>query len=667
MKCYSLAPLASLLLMSNVTFSLKTARDDGSDVRLVRASEMTHYEERDTQRIWSGHPLLGASFTAIATLTPASDGTEWSFAYSGNTSDRRIEEVSFPEWTVPRSANTKCLYPNYNGIVRAPQWDKIKPNGTLAACGPAFMGFRFIATYDDGKAPSHYLDQRGDARYYATRLHIQAGTNDTVVLKSVHEMPLTPDTKRAYRLPYTGVMATYDGGWFEACAIYRAWVKTQSWYQTAAARDFGSLKDVALWMWNRGTSDVTVPPAVHFMRETGLKVALDWYWWHNVPYDTSYPHFWPPREDVARFKAGINAIHAAGGYVQPYTNGMLWDCDEARWAEGGDDSVIVERNGKPKATMFNPYTKQRQAWMCGEAQPFHAKMRFLERTLRETGMDGVYMDMIASAAFGSCFNPRHKHPMGGGRHLVDGYRAYVNAVRRDNPGLRLSSEENSDTYLDVFDSFIYVYPSYERFKSPGVAPEFARVPASLAVYHGAIVAFGSFATMDDLPPWDEKWGKNPFGAETTHWEEQYPDQFAVEFARGVSWGLQPTVHKFLLAHATEPRFAYDYAFVKHTARFYHDNRDLLFDGEMLAPGDMTCKAQEVRFLCRSAYTKPEKVTTVIQPALPTLFHSAWRSKSGRKGAVVGNWSRTAQSYAYRHGDKIFNGIIPARTWVRIEL
>ena len=31
--------------------------------------------------------------------------------------------------------------------------------------------------------------------------------------------------------------------------------------------------------------------------------------------------------------------------------------------------------------------------------------------------------------------------------------------------------------------------------------------------------------------------------------------------------------------APSPRFAADYAFMKDTARFYFDNRDLLFDGE----------------------------------------------------------------------------------------
>ena len=87
----------------------------------------------------------------------------------------------------------------------------------------------------------------------------------------------------------------------------------------------------------------------------------------------------------------------------------------------------------------------------------------LERTVRATGMDGVYMDMIGHAAHGCCYNPRHRHPKGGGRHMVDGYRAYVAKVRADNPGFYLSTEEQGEAYLDLFESFIFVHSSAERF------------------------------------------------------------------------------------------------------------------------------------------------------------------------------------------------------------
>lgn len=655
------------VVRADVSFSLKIAGTDGKDSQMVRADEMASRVETGDGIVWKGHPVLGEGFTVTAGLNPQTDGArEWSFAYTGNASTWRIEEVSFPEWTVPRTDRTRVFIPNYVGVERAPQWEGLKPGALVDEVGPCFIGVHYIASMDE-TVGSFLLDLRGEARFHSMRFEIRNGEKpDTLVLKCVHQLPLTEASRRSFAIPYTGMLTKFRGGWFDAAKIYRAWVWEQDWYKKAAARDFSRLREIALWMWNRGTSDVTVPPAVRFMKDTGLKVALDWYWWHGVPYDTCYPFFWPPREPVESFTAGIRAIHAAGGYVQPYTNGMLWDCDDARWAEGGEESAIVTADGKPKASMFNPYTRQCQAWCCGEAPCFQEKMRTLEKTIAATGMDGVYMDMIASAAFGPCHNRHHRHAPGGGRFMVDGYRDCVAKVRADNPGLLLSSEEHSEAYFDVFDSLIYVYPSYERFGC-GCAPDYRRVPATLAVYHGAVAAFGSFATMDERPPWDEKWGASPFTNDVEQLERRYPDQFAVEFARGAVWGLCPTVHKFLLEQATSPRFAADYRFVKNTARFYYDNRDLLFDGAMLDPGILRCAAKRVDFIKRSCYSKPPDVRTITEPALETVFASVWQAKDGRRGAVLCNWSREPQDYAFTAEGQTFKGVLPARGWTRIDL
>ena len=652
----------SVVAMPDVAFSLTTCREGGKDALVVSADDMVRFESISNRLVWTGHPVLGEGFTVVAEAETNAVGTSWTFSYTGNTSDRFVEEVAFPQWTVRRSNQARTLLPIQSGLIRRPDWTKPSAGETVGWAGPRYMGFHFAAVLEP-TGDSYYIDQRGEARLHATRFTVRQGTTpDTCVLESVYEMPQTEETRRAFRLPFPCTTGTFRGDWFAATAIYREWVREQPWFKRAAARDFGKLRDVALWAWNRGTSDVTVPPVVQFMKDTGLKAALDWYWWHEIPYDTCYPFFWPPREPLASFKAGVRVVQEVGGYVQPYTNGMLWDCDDARWQDGGEACAIVNRDGAVKSTRFNPFTGQRQAWMCGEAASFHGKMRELERTIRETGVDGIYMDMIANAAYGSCFNPQHTHPRGGGRHMVDGYRAYVASVRADNPGLTLMSEEPSEAYLDLFDGLIYVYPSYERFGS-GVMPEVEMVPVASAILHGAVVGFGSFATVDNLPPWDEKWGASPWkDAPEERLEERFPDQFAVEFARGVVWGLQPTVHKLLQEHVTSPRFSDAYAFIKDTARFYFDNRDFLFDGEMCAPGEMTCATREVSFLRRSCYTKPADVAVAVEPALPTVFHSVWRTKDGRVAAVLVNWSREEQPYRLVTPEVSAAGVLPPRSW-----
>ena len=103
--------------------------------------------------------------------------------------------------------------------------------------------------------------------------------------------------------------------------------------------------------------------------------------------------------------------------------------------------------------------------------------------------------------------------------------------------------------------------------------------------------------------------------------------------------------------------------MKDSARFYHANRDLLFDGEMRAPGTLECATARVAFLRRSSYTKPQDVKEAVQTALPTVFHSVWRSKGGRTAAVLVNWSRAEQPYSLASPDVSSAGVVPARSWI----
>ena len=87
---------------------------------------------------------------------------------------------------------------------------------------------------------------------------------------------------------------------------------------------------------------------------------------------------------------------------------------------------------------------------------------------------------------------------------------------------------------------------------------------------------------------------------------------------------------------------------------------------MCAPGTLTCPTQRVAFLRRGSYTKPEEVKEAVRDALPTVFHSVWRSKGGRTAAVLVNWSRDEQPFTLATPDVTASGMIPARSWKLIE-
>ncbi|MBO4286955.1 MAG: hypothetical protein J5985_02180, partial [Kiritimatiellae bacterium] len=532
--------------------------------------------------------------------------------------------------------------------------------------GLIFKVFNCMAALEEGGV-SHFLDQRGDARLHAAAFEATIGSApDTLVLRNIWLPPVTDATRKSGSLPYTGVYAPYRGGWYEAAKIHRAWMERQPWFKAAAARDFSKLREIDLWMWSRGNIAVSEPPVHWFMKETGLKVALDWYWWHNVPYDTSYPFFWPPRDGEDAFRAAVKRMKDRGAFLQVYTNGMLWDEDDPRWAEGGLESTIVRDNGRIWGTTFNPFTKQSQGHMCGEAPKFHAKMRALEKTLASTGLDGVYIDMISCAAHLPCFNPRHKHAPGDAHALIEGYRDYVDAVHSDNPGFLLSSEATSEAYLDKFESFIMLYSSWERNRL-GTMPQVEPVPAVTVIYRGAGVLFGSFATPGGIPGWDPLWGKCPDKPDVEKQIAKYPDQFAVEFARGIVWGVQPMVHNFVMRDVANPRVAKDIQFMKDSVKFYHDNKDFLFDGEMLKPAKLASGTTRVEFLMTSSYRRPHESKACAQEALPCVFHSEWRAKDGRKAAILVNWTREEQKYELWFDGAKKSGVLAPLSWKRERL
>ena len=656
--------VATLCAAPECSFSVSLCPVEGKRTLVeIRASEMREFRESVSNGVktlvWRGHAHAGDGFAVTATLAPdGHGGREYSFSYSGLTSGFAVAEIRFPVVYMERSANAALLYPLQTGMLRKPDWARCKDGEIVAGVGPNLVGFRFAAVVDEDNG-GLYIDQRGDARLRPCR-YTFAKHGESGVEMAAHYFPTLDETKSGGGcLPFGGVVRPLRGGWFSAAEIYRDWVKTQDWYARAKARKFGKLRNIAVWAWNRGRSDEIVPSVERFVDETGLPAALDWYWWHEIPYDVKYPNFWPPREPEADFRAAVRRLHSKGVYVQTYTNGMLWDMDEPDWKDGGERECVIFRNGSRDVTVFNKYLGHRMAIMCGEAPEFQRRIRRVERKLAGCGLDGLYMDMICNC-MGSCWNPAHCHALGGGKVMSDGYRSFLQAVKADNPGVDVSSEEEGEAYLDVVDSLIVLYAAYERL-GKGVAPEFEMLPVFQMLYHGCVAMYGSYSVIDGITPWDGKWGERP-PIDEMKWRGRFPDQFALEFARGVVWGQQPTVHKLLVAHQTDPRWAAEWKFVKDTAAFYHSNRDFLFDSEMCPPGRMKCAAKPVDFFVRGCYTKESEFREVREPAVPAVLHSVWKSPDGRVAAVLANWTREEQRYYLECCGTQSSGLMPALSW-----
>ena len=610
---------------------------------------------------WRGHSECGDGFTVTAELTPTPERDGWSyeFRYSGNESGLGVRLIEFPMLTVPRTDKTEIFYPQKCGQVRRPKWRDVKPGANVAVA--AMGGIHFMAALN-GKDVSWYMDQRGDARLRPNWSISRNGMKpQTATLIFRHAPQLTDANRVSGALPFGGTIRTFKGDWFAAAEIYRRWAWEQPWAKAAFARPQKEMRNIAIWFWNRGRVEDVEPPVVRFAELTGLPVALDWYWWHKIPYDVGYPFFWPPREGVEAFSAAVRRLVAKGVFVQPYTNGVSWDQVDPTWATEGCLDSIVEKDGTKRGHQYNVYMPSALAVMCGSAPHFHARMRELMKNLRGSGLPGVYMDQVGGCSVRACWSPDHPHAPGGGTVITDGYRKLFSDIKADNPGFCISTEDTPEAYLDIVDSAINLWQNGERFGMPA-QPEAETVPAFMAVYHGAMAVYGSYAVIDGIPPWDPTWPDRDRWPNEKPWEALYPDQYVLEFARGVAMGMQPMVHQLRMSHFDDPRYAGNFKFTVDTAKFYHANRDFLYDGTMCAPGTLTCARQPVELFIRGIYTKPEKARVVRHLSHPTILHSVWRAKDGRVAAVLCNWTRTNQDYDLATPDIATAGKLPARSW-----
>ncbi|MBQ4314322.1 MAG: hypothetical protein IJC21_02670, partial [Lentisphaeria bacterium] len=238
---------------------------------------------------------------------------------------------------------------------------------------------------------------------------------------------------------YDAAYGKFSGEWFDAADIYRTWREKYSLFEQVKPHDV--LKDIDLWVWNRGAIADVVPPVLELKKQLpDCKLALNWYWWHAIPYDTEYPDFWPPREGVDNFKAAVKLLNDNGIYVQVYINGVCWDVDGKSWQEGGEESCMLDKEGKVQATMFNQYTLHRLGYMCGEGMVFRRRMVELVKTLQSCGLNGQYMDMISHMGVHHCYNPKHKHAPGDVQIMLDGYRAMIDDIHAEIPDYPITSE-----------------------------------------------------------------------------------------------------------------------------------------------------------------------------------------------------------------------------------
>ncbi len=422
-----------------------------------------------------------------------------------------------------------------------------------------------------------------------------------------------------YSVPYAVWIGSAED-WMDAAAKYKKRFRAVPGEGAGQERP-GWVRDVDLWVWNRGAVENIVKPVERLRRlAPELRIAVMWYWWHANPYDLGMPEYLPPRD--RGFRDAVKRLHELGVPVIVYVNGRLWDCTTAGWLRARRYAT-KDRRGEVYVEHYNRFLDHPLAVMCPATGFWRETLAgIVERLVKDYGVDGVYIDQVAAAPPLDCFDPAHGHPLGGGSHWVEGYRALAEEVRRRcGRPVALATEGCSEAFIGCFDLFLTLDNSSERYgRYKGREGLWRPIPLFNAVYHGYAVTYGSYASLEDEPPYDPLWppGRRPSPSRPLDYTKLL--QFSLEEARAFVWGSTPTVHHLTLASFKEREAL---RFLLCLTRLRRLLKKFLLWGEWIPFKPCVEPLVKVRFLRRTIYTMPNEVS-VVEGEHPAVLCSAWR-------------------------------------------
>lgn len=415
-------------------------------------------------------------------------------------------------------------------------------------------------------------------------------------------MPRPPE--KVYKVPYEAVIGVFEGDYWNAAQIYREFTFKAPWGKagTVSKRPIPSwLKDTELWL----VPDAAPLDNVAQCKKAGeffsVPISLHWYNWHEIPFDTLYPEYFPTKP---HFEEGVKALQQAGFHVMPYINGRLCDPTSKTWTqEGGDKAAARQEDGKPYTEVYG--SKVPLNVMCPYTAFWQQKIAgIVDRLTNQCGVDGVYIDQICAADANRCFDASHGHPVGGGHFWADGYRKLLDLARSKLPQDRiLTTEENAECWIDQFDGLLLV----------NTPPQWgARViPLFPSVYAGRTIPFG----FQYFSPEDVK--------------RSLPFRF--KMARAFTYGSQ--LGWIGVGLITQPEAAKEAEFLRNLAHCRKSGHKYLLSGRFLGMQSVTGDNPTLSGEGPSPFGGGDyKIETA------SVIASAWQAEDRSLGIAVANMS-----------------------------
>lgn len=389
-----------------------------------------------------------------------------------------VTDIEFPRITVARQPSAKAILP----IGYGSQYE-LDDEALLQTRYPSVTGSMQLMMITDKADSSTIFFAPRDYAGGNKRMTIQSyGQTSTMAQQVTANYDWSRDGH--FVLPYSVEIGYNPQGWIPtALKWYRPWALKAQWADTPVdKRDIAPwIRDADLWLRPADVSDETFAAVIKALDYFSPGVGLHWYYWHQHPFDTKYPEYFPAKEG---FTEMIKEVHRKHAHVTPYINGRLWDPSTESYRNcNGAAASCRTASGALYTEIYG--SKVPNTVTCPSSPIWREKLYETNRMILDSlGVDGVYMDQIGCAPAEPCYADNHPHGKGGGSWWPEAYRSLLTGMREAfyTPSQAMTTEENAEPYLDLFDMMLVVNSPH----SPAVrmVPLFPLIYSDRCVYSG---------------------------------------------------------------------------------------------------------------------------------------------------------------------------------------
>jgi len=417
-------------------------------------------------RFWEEDSI---SSVKVTVKLPADDGVaRWKISVSNRSDYWGLWEVSCPavngfptagnyDLAVPVTGTGGHLLKGWDGIFK-----KRSPSG--------FMPMQFVS-FNKGSDAVYFSSQDGESR--AKDFSFDSKEKTLSLIRYPENMGVAGSDLPGYYEVYFG---PYQGGWLEAAYRYRDWALNQIWTAKGPISRRADFPEIATnigfwirdtWVWDlppeedkntgdplswrrdeRDPHEMNIP-FLNAMKKMETPIAFQWYGWHHVLFDNEYPHYLPP---LKGFKERVAELVDAGALIVPYINGLSADSKLSDWYMFDPHAIKDEAGGlrqkfyRDGAGRLTPMCPNQNFWQ-------YTVNNIVDSIVNVYGANGIYMDEISCNSHELCFNPDHRHPLGGGRYWADGYRDLyrktLNIAHQSGKDIVITSESANEIFYDL--------------------------------------------------------------------------------------------------------------------------------------------------------------------------------------------------------------------------